>query len=472
MPDSSTSTPALNLSLPARVAGPGRYAPGRAVKRFVRAIGRLVGTLFTIGFSLLPLSAPDRSARGGAQRGRAQRHHPPRQVVVAADGPPRAALMAGLAVLVVLLAFAIEVVSHFPVSPGGQLRRHGEKVFGYSVADFVPNDPKLSEKPPLKGLFERRDKARKALVTEELDPKPSAHAAEVAAVNAELAAWADEPANQWMIPPELIESRRAATALRVSPDRRWDCRDRGENRRPRRGGHPRMAAGRGTPRPAQGDLQQAASRPNQGPIERADAAAKLAEVEREIAERTPNSLRLKLLLDSTLQPILGVPLWTLLPTTLVTSWPFVFLVMYGTDLLLLMRQGAAGLQLPLFVGPPRDTLHRAGFHGGGALVVILLAFVNGMYKLNESTGVPGNVLVMSEGSTDELFSNLERSGSGGVDNVMTKTVNSDQTGRPIAQVGVARGVIGPDGRVTRLPAERPRIIPARSTWRVSNRTSS
>ena len=43
-----------------------------------------------------------------------------------------------------------------------------------------------------------------------------------------------------------------------------------------------------------------------------------------------------------------------------------------------------------------------------ALVVVLLAFVNGMYKLNESTGVPGNVLVMSEGSTDELFSNLAR----------------------------------------------------------------
>ena len=50
--------------------------------------------------------------------------------------------MAGLAVLVVLLAFAIEVVSHFPVAPGGQLGTLAKKVFGYSVADFVPNDPK------------------------------------------------------------------------------------------------------------------------------------------------------------------------------------------------------------------------------------------------------------------------------------------------------------------------------------------
>ena len=84
--------------------------------------------------------------------------------------------MAGLVVLVVLLAFAIEVVSHFPVSPGGQLGTLAKKVFGYSVADFVPNDPKPSEQHPLKGLFERRDKARKELVTEELDPEAQARA--------------------------------------------------------------------------------------------------------------------------------------------------------------------------------------------------------------------------------------------------------------------------------------------------------
>ena len=156
-------------------------------------------------------------------------------------------------------------------------------------------------------------------------------------------------------------------------------------------------------------LRQAASRPNQGPIERADAGAKLADVEREIAERTPNSMRMKLLLDPTLQPILGVPLWMLLPTTLVTSWPFVFLVMYATDLVLLLLIGKVPLAYNfryLWVRR-RDTLLTAlAFTVVVALVVILLAFVNGMYKLNESTGVPGNVLVMSEGSTDELFSNL------------------------------------------------------------------
>lgn len=36
----------------------------------------------------------------------------------------------------------------------------------------------------------------------------------------------------------------------------------------------------------------------------------------------------------------------------------------------------------------------------------MLAFVNGMYAMTDSTGQPGNVLILSEGSTDETFSNL------------------------------------------------------------------
>lgn len=38
--------------------------------------------------------------------------------------------------------------------------------------------------------------------------------------------------------------------------------------------------------------------------------------------------------------------------------------------------------------------------------IVLLAFVNGMYAITESSGQPGNVMIMSEGSTDEAFSNL------------------------------------------------------------------
>src|SRR5262245_55269803 len=42
------------------------------------------------------------------------------------------------------------------------------------------------------------------------------------------------------------------------------------------------------------------------------------------------------------------------------------------------------------------------------LLTVMMAFVNGMYRLTESSGQPGNVIVLSDGATDELFSNLGR----------------------------------------------------------------
>jgi ABC-type lipoprotein release transport system permease subunit len=41
-----------------------------------------------------------------------------------------------------------------------------------------------------------------------------------------------------------------------------------------------------------------------------------------------------------------------------------------------------------------------------ALLTVMLAFVNGMRRLTENSGHPENVVVMSEGATDEAFSNL------------------------------------------------------------------
>ena len=41
-----------------------------------------------------------------------------------------------------------------------------------------------------------------------------------------------------------------------------------------------------------------------------------------------------------------------------------------------------------------------------ALMTVMLAFVNGMYRLTQGSGVPGNVMVLSDGATDEAFSNL------------------------------------------------------------------
>src|ERR1700692_3612131 len=41
-----------------------------------------------------------------------------------------------------------------------------------------------------------------------------------------------------------------------------------------------------------------------------------------------------------------------------------------------------------------------------ALLVVMMAFVNGMTQLTEQSGQPGNVIVLSDGVTDELMSNL------------------------------------------------------------------
>lgn len=40
------------------------------------------------------------------------------------------------------------------------------------------------------------------------------------------------------------------------------------------------------------------------------------------------------------------------------------------------------------------------------LLMVMLAFVNGMYRMTQDTGHPENVIVLSDGATDELFSNL------------------------------------------------------------------
>ena len=229
IPNASFQLDELNRSLKARIG-------------FERAIYRLLGTLFTIGFSLLPLSSllvalPMVS---------------PTEAVLTETIRPtnswwrrtaRRALagLAGLAVLVVLLAFAVEIVSHFPIASGGQLGTLAKKVLGYSVADFVPNDIKPSEpkmpeamqdaianllhKPPdpsqppsLSKLLVRREKARKELLERELTRESQEKfAADLAAANSAIARWADEPKNQWMIPPELLASWRSFRDAPASP---------------------------------------------------------------------------------------------------------------------------------------------------------------------------------------------------------------------------------------------------------------
>jgi putative ABC transport system permease protein len=65
-----------------------------------------------------------------------------------------------------------------------------------------------------------------------------------------------------------------------------------------------------------------------------------------------------------------------------------------------------------------------------ALMVVMLAFVNGMSQLTEQSGQPGNVIVLSDGATDELISNLGYNDSSDV--ALQPGVLRDEHNHPLA----------------------------------------
>jgi ABC-type lipoprotein release transport system permease subunit len=76
-----------------------------------------------------------------------------------------------------------------------------------------------------------------------------------------------------------------------------------------------------------------------------------------------------------------------------------------------------------------------------SLLVVMLAFVNGMNKLNENSGQPGNVIVFSDGATDELFSEMGYSGTGDVQRA--PGVRRNEADQPLASYEVYRVVVQP-----------------------------
>ena len=65
-----------------------------------------------------------------------------------------------------------------------------------------------------------------------------------------------------------------------------------------------------------------------------------------------------------------------------------------------------------------------------ALLTVMLAFVNGMYKLTQGSGQPGNVIVLAEGSTDESFSSVPIVDAGDIE--LQPGVLRDEQDRPLA----------------------------------------
>lgn len=66
-----------------------------------------------------------------------------------------------------------------------------------------------------------------------------------------------------------------------------------------------------------------------------------------------------------------------------------------------------------------------------ALMTGMLAFVNGMFHLTEQSGQPGNVMLMSEGSTDEAFSNLGRADVGQIE-LQPGILRDEATNQPLS----------------------------------------
>lgn len=80
------------------------------------------------------------------------------------------------------------------------------------------------------------------------------------------------------------------------------------------------------------------------------------------------------------------------------------------------------------------------------LLVFMLAFVTGMERLTEGTGQPGNVLVLADGTTDELFSNL---GYNDTSNLERERATHDEEGQTLPHaVEVAQ--VERDGKPTYL----------------------
>ncbi|MCE9530037.1 MAG: ABC transporter permease [Planctomycetes bacterium] len=120
-----------------------------------------------------------------------------------------------------------------------------------------------------------------------------------------------------------------------------------------------------------------------------------------------------------------------LPKAMVDQWPYVLLLVYATDLVMLFGIAKVPLNYNLrnIVVRWRITLLTGlAFTVVLALLTVMLAFVNGLNNLTSNSGIPGNVFVLSEGSTDELFSSLYK---GDISKIVDQYTDVDENGKPL-----------------------------------------
>jgi len=149
--------------------------------------------------------------------------------------------------------------------------------------------------------------------------------------------------------------------------------------------------------------------------------------------------------------VLGVPNWVLIGIVLM-------LLLLGA-LFLLGKVPVSYNLLNLRVRWRTTAMTALAFTLVIGLLTVMLAFVNGMWALTAASGQPGNVLVMSQGSTDETFSDLGFSDLGDIEN-QPLIVRED--GKPlvsretylIVNQPIKRPRYADDGRAAGLPMRR------------------
>ncbi len=143
---------------------------------------------------------------------------------------------------------------------------------------------------------------------------------------------------------------------------------------------------------------------------------------------------------------------------LAVGW--IILIVYGVDLAILLLIGRVPLAYNvrnLFVRWRISVLTAIVFTAVVGLLTALLAFVNGMYALTADSGHPGNVLVLADGATDEVFSNL---GYDDVAMIERETATLDPEGRTLPAPVRAK-------RITLAGREQP--MATRETYCIVNR---
>jgi len=128
-----------------------------------------------------------------------------------------------------------------------------------------------------------------------------------------------------------------------------------------------------------------------------------------------------------------LPAWIAdgLPRAMVEQWPYVLLIVYATDLFMLIAIGKVPLNYNirnLRVRWLTTVLTGLAFTVVLALLTGMLGFINGLNNLTSNSGIPGNVFVLSEGATDELFSSLYK---GDIEKVELEIATEDVSGQPL-----------------------------------------